>query len=280
MEIVTGAEAGAGDVRVWAGLEQGTWLWQTNVAPNSNVGARVAVANVDSATGDSQGKRAEIIVAPARDSNAIRIYGFGLGAAGSWNFIFQRHVFQAYGTSYTGGIQVAAGDVDGDGVAEIITGNTVDGGVRVFTPGGTAANADGSIGVIKKVFSRTRQGITAEFVWARAMSMAITLPTFSSAMPLLSRRAGLRRRCQHRVHSALEHIDRICRFCRRIRGWQHIGHESDGPRDNLRLRPLGPYDRTAGNERKHQQRHLFRLQWLRRPNPAHRRGRERDQLGV
>ena len=48
------------------------------------------------------------------------------------------HTFLAYDRSFTGGVRVAAGDVDGDGVAEIITGAGPGGGphVKVFSSAG------------------------------------------------------------------------------------------------------------------------------------------------
>lgn len=50
------------------------------------------------------------------------------------------HGFFAYGTDFHGGVDVAAGDIDGDGRDEIITGAGPGGGpqVRIFTPAGKA----------------------------------------------------------------------------------------------------------------------------------------------
>ena len=51
--------------------------------------------------------------------------------------------FYAYDPSFTGGVFVAGGDVNGDGIAEIITGTTRAGGpVRVFTIGGPGRVAE------------------------------------------------------------------------------------------------------------------------------------------
>jgi hypothetical protein len=78
-------------------------------APNFTGGVRVASGDVN---GDGLG---DIIT------------GTGAGSAGhvkvfNGTTLAQIHSFFAYGVSFTGGVYVAAGDVNGDGVADIITG--------------------------------------------------------------------------------------------------------------------------------------------------------------
>src|SRR5204862_736003 len=85
------------------------------------VGARIAVADVD---GD--GKRDIITAAGNKGGPHIRVFS---GAAGT----VYREWF-AYDAKYNGGVFVAAGDLNGDGKAEVITGMGVNGvgQVKVF----------------------------------------------------------------------------------------------------------------------------------------------------
>src|SRR6185436_8332607 len=78
------------------------------------------------AAGDLTGDgRADIIVAP--DSGArplVRVFDGKTGA--------EIRSFLAFSATYTGGVTVAAGDVNGDGVDDIITGAAINGHVKVF----------------------------------------------------------------------------------------------------------------------------------------------------
>ncbi|KKW31915.1 MAG: hypothetical protein UY77_C0041G0009 [Candidatus Uhrbacteria bacterium GW2011_GWA2_53_10] len=125
-EIVTGTEKGGGPhVRIFAA--SGVPL-QTNFFafdPKSRAGVKITLGDVD-------GDGALDIIAGSGPGGApaVRVYrtdGKQLGGE-----------FMAYDKKFRGGVNVAAGDVDGDGTDEIITGPGVGGGphVRVFTKDG------------------------------------------------------------------------------------------------------------------------------------------------
>ena len=123
-DVITGAGAGAfGHVKVF----DGTRLGRTNALLGSffafpgsfRGGVYIAAGDL---TGDG---RADIIVAP--DSGArplVRVFDGKTGA--------EIRSFLAFSATYTGGVTVAAGDVNGDGVDDIITGAAINGHVKVF----------------------------------------------------------------------------------------------------------------------------------------------------
>jgi hypothetical protein len=91
---------------------------------NFTNGVNVAAGDVD---GDGKN---EIITGPIKGGNsAVKIFN----SSGQLE-----NEFSVYPTSFTGGVNVAAGDVDGDGKDEIITGAGAGGGphVRVFNAQG------------------------------------------------------------------------------------------------------------------------------------------------
>lgn len=119
-DIVTAVGAGVSqDVVVWnkRGEEQLRFTASVFAATDA---LRVAVGDID---GDGKG---EIVVASGKGSAPkVAVYDH------NGTYLLE---FAPYATSFTGGVFVAAGDVNGDGVDEIITG-TGDGGgphVRVF----------------------------------------------------------------------------------------------------------------------------------------------------
>lgn len=125
-KIVTGAGLGGGpQIRVFSPsgkLESSFFAYDKNLRG----GVSVALADLD---GDGQD---EIITGPGKgDKSGIKIFT----AAGKL-----KKTFLAYGEKFNGGVNVATGDVNGDGAIEIITVPASAGGpqVRVFSADGQA----------------------------------------------------------------------------------------------------------------------------------------------
>jgi len=123
-DVITGAGGGAfGHVKVFDGTRLGrtnALLMSFDAFPGSFRGG-VFVAAGD-LTGDG---RADIIVAPDTGARPlVRVFDGKSGA--------EIRSFLAYSPTYTGGVSVATGDVNGDSVADIITGAAVNGHVKVF----------------------------------------------------------------------------------------------------------------------------------------------------
>jgi PKD repeat protein len=147
-EIVTGAGVGgAPHVKVFRmdGTELASFFAYD---PTVRGGVTVAVADVD---GDG---RAEIVTGPGPGGGPhVKVFRADGAAAGG---------FLAYAPEFRGGVFVAAGDLDGDGAAEIITGAGAGGGahVRVFDGRthaerfGFAAGASGFAGGVRVGLTR------------------------------------------------------------------------------------------------------------------------------
>jgi hypothetical protein len=122
-EIVTAPDAGGGpDVRVFDPASGQTVQEFMAYAPAFTGGVRVAVGDIN---GDGVG---DIITAPgAGGGPEVKAFS-GLNAS-----VFRD--FMAYDPNFTGGVYVAAGDTNGDGKADIVTGAGGGGGphVKVFS---------------------------------------------------------------------------------------------------------------------------------------------------
>jgi len=120
-DIVAARNDASAEVRVFDGRTGSLIADFYAYAPQSVTGLHVAAGDLD-ADGS-----AEIIVAPdAGAAPLVRVFG-GDGTL--------RASFDAYDPAFIGGVYVAAGDVDGDGHADIVTGAGAGGGphVRVFS---------------------------------------------------------------------------------------------------------------------------------------------------
>jgi subtilisin family serine protease len=131
-EIVSGTGFGGGpQVRIFspAGKAEGQFFAYDK---NFRGGVNIAVADIN---GGAAYNKKEIITAPGKSGGPhIRIFdntGLVLGQ------------FFAYDKSFRGGVSVAGGDIDGDGLAEIITGAGTGGGphVRTFEANGKITNS-------------------------------------------------------------------------------------------------------------------------------------------
>jgi hypothetical protein len=122
-DIITAPDAGGGpDVRVWDGKTGKLIKEFMAYDPHFHGGVRVAVGDVN-ADG-----HADVITAPgAGGGPEVRVF-----SGSNWSKLMD---FYAYSPFFTGGVYVAAGDVNGDGHADIITGPGKGGGphVEVFS---------------------------------------------------------------------------------------------------------------------------------------------------
>jgi hypothetical protein len=127
-DVIVGAGAGPlGHVKVFDGRRLGrtnALLMSFDAYPRSFRGG------VFVAAGDlTRDGRADIIVAPDEGGQPlVRVFDGKTGAILA--------SFLAYSPTYTGSVTVSAGDVDGDGRIEIITGASVNGHVKVFNAAG------------------------------------------------------------------------------------------------------------------------------------------------
>ena len=121
-DIITGAGPGGGpQVKVFNGVNLG--LHKSFFAFNSNFTGGVYVA-----AGDVNGDGKADIITGAGPGGGPHVSVFDGGS----NQLL--HSFFAFSSNFQGGVRVAAGDVNGDGRADIITGAGPGGGphVRVF----------------------------------------------------------------------------------------------------------------------------------------------------
>ncbi len=120
-DIVAGAGYGEPRVKVFDGRGRETASFLA-FDPSFQGGVRVATGDLD---GDG---KAEILAGTGQGGPpVVRVFD----ATGQ-----RKSSFFAFDPSYTGGMYVAAGDLDGDGTAEIVVGAGTTGEVRVFDPSG------------------------------------------------------------------------------------------------------------------------------------------------
>jgi hypothetical protein len=139
-DIVTGSGPGAGHVKVFAG---GAWSEVRSFLPyGSGFSGGVFVA-----TGDLDGDGHADIVTGVDEGAAPHVKVFS-GATGT-----EIRSFFAYPVGFTGGVRVATGDINGDGLVDIITGTGPGSGphVKVF---------DGRTGAELKSFFAYPAGFT------------------------------------------------------------------------------------------------------------------------
>ena len=121
-DLITGSGPGATHVKVFAGggLQEVMSFFAYPLTFTG--GIFVAAGDVD---GDGF---ADIVTGPDQDAGPnVKVFSGATGA--------EIRSFFAYSTGFTGGVRVAAGDVNGDGFADIITATGVGGGphVKVFS---------------------------------------------------------------------------------------------------------------------------------------------------
>jgi hypothetical protein len=128
-DVVTGADAGGGpEVKVFSGKDGSVLRDFFAYAPTFTGGVRVAAGDVDGdghadvVTGAGPGGGPEVKVFSGKDGSVLQD-------------------FFAYAPTFAGGVYVAAGDVNGDGKADVITGAGADGGPHVNVYSG----ADGTL---------------------------------------------------------------------------------------------------------------------------------------
>jgi predicted outer membrane repeat protein len=156
-DIVTGAIAGNPHVKVYSGLDIANKTFRPSEPETSlltsffayglqyNVGVNVAVGDIN---GDGF---ADIVTGATVGNPHVKVYDGAAMARDNVGFQSENHIlsqFFAYGVQFNIGVNVAVGDVNGDGYGDIITGATAGNPhVKVFDGkslmSGTAA--DGSI---------------------------------------------------------------------------------------------------------------------------------------
>jgi hypothetical protein len=116
-DIVCGVGAGGGPhVKVFDGRTGAALFDLPAYPPTFRGGVRVAVGDID---GDG---KAEIITSPAKGAGQnVRVFSGKANSMGGHDELF--NLPTPYGKKYSGGITVAAGDLDGDGRADIIIGS-------------------------------------------------------------------------------------------------------------------------------------------------------------
>ncbi len=122
-DIITGTDAGGGPrVRVLDGMTGAVLRDFFAFDPSQRGGVRVAAADFD-----KDGKADVVATTGPGVPTRVRVFGAGTATTVLADFA-------PYGASFSGGVFVAAGDVNGDGVPDVVTGADAGGGphVQVF----------------------------------------------------------------------------------------------------------------------------------------------------
>jgi hypothetical protein len=124
-DVITAPDAGGGPhVQVFSGANGALLRSFLAYSPNFFGGVRIAIGDI---TGDS---RADLVTAPGAGGGPHVIAFDGVN-----NSVL--HSFMAYSAAFTGGVYVAAGDVNGDGRADMVTSPGAGGGPHVLAFNGT-----------------------------------------------------------------------------------------------------------------------------------------------
>ncbi len=137
LDVITGTGSGGGPhIKVFSGADNFVTELFSFFAfndPNFSGGVYVAAANFNPGTGTGQDGVADIVVsADAGGGSRVTVYNGTPVPLGSVPSV--RQDFFAYGAAFFGGVRVGTGDINGDGIPDIITGAGDGGGphVRVF----------------------------------------------------------------------------------------------------------------------------------------------------
>src|SRR5262249_22759064 len=107
-DIIVGSALGGGKVKIYDGVTGSLVNEYDAFGKSYRGGVRLAVADVD---GDGV---QDVVVGQGNFGNRVRVF--------SGDSTEELHQIQVGGKNYRGGVSVAAGDVDGDGKADIVTG--------------------------------------------------------------------------------------------------------------------------------------------------------------
>src|SRR5690606_31777777 len=121
---------GDGRVSVFNGATAGPIVTFAPFGNHFRGGVHMATGDID---GDGQ---ADLLVGGGRGSGRVRIY-----SSATYQQILTDFPF---GIDYTGGVTVAAGDINGDGCVDVIVGQETGGLVRVFDGAGPGILASGT----------------------------------------------------------------------------------------------------------------------------------------
>ena len=142
LDVITATGPGGGPhIKVFSGADNFVTELFSFFAfgdPNFSGGVYVAAANFNPGTGTGQDNFADIVVsADTGGGSRVTVYNGTPLPLGSVPTV--RQDFFAYGAAFFGGVRVGTGDINGDGIPDIITGAGDGGGphIRVFNGAGS-----------------------------------------------------------------------------------------------------------------------------------------------